>query len=63
MVLADRQVKVRELTEAIDTLTERIHFILHNELHVKKKILRQEWVPRLLTPEQKANLHAKISQL
>jgi transposase len=51
MVLADRRVKVRELAEAVGISTERVHFILHHELHMKKICAR--WVPRLLTPEQK----------
>lgn len=51
MVLADRRVKVRELAEAAGISTERIHYILHQELHMKKICAR--WVPRLLTPEQK----------
>ncbi|EZA55747.1 Histone-lysine N-methyltransferase SETMAR, partial [Ooceraea biroi] len=53
MVLADRRVKVRKLTEAMGISTERVHFILHNELDMKKLCAR--WVPRLLTPEQKRN--------
>jgi histone-lysine N-methyltransferase SETMAR len=51
MVLADRRVKVRELAEAVGISTERVNFILHHELHMKKICAR--WVPRLLTPEQK----------
>lgn len=50
LVLTDRRLKVRELAEATNISSERVHFILHNELHMKKLCAR--WVPRLLTPEQ-----------
>ena len=36
IVLANRRVKVRELAEAESILIDRIHFILHHELHIKK---------------------------
>jgi hypothetical protein len=36
-VLTDRRVKVRELSEAVGISTERVHFILHHELHNMKK--------------------------
>jgi len=51
MVLSDRQIKMREIAEATGISIERIHFILHNELNMKK--LSTRWVPRLLTAEQK----------
>ena len=35
----------------MDISTERVHFILRNELDMKK--LTARWVPRLLTVEQK----------
>ncbi|KAK5645801.1 hypothetical protein RI129_004265 [Pyrocoelia pectoralis] len=50
LVLTDRRLKVCKLAEAIRIATERVHFILHNELHMKKLCAR--WVPRLLNPEQ-----------
>ena len=51
MVLADRRVKVHELAEAVEISTERVHFILHNELRMKK--LCTKWMLCLLISEQK----------
>ncbi|KAK5646393.1 hypothetical protein RI129_004857 [Pyrocoelia pectoralis] len=50
LILTDRRLKVRELVEATSISTERVHFILHYELHIKKLCAR--WVPRLLNAEQ-----------
>ena len=50
MILANRQVKVRELAGTVSASIERVHFTLHHELHIKKLCAR--WVPRLLTPDQ-----------
>jgi len=51
MVLDDRRMKVREITETIDISKERVGYILHEELYIKK--LCSRWVPRLLTADQK----------
>ena len=49
MIMENRQMKVREIAEAVDISTETVHNILHEKLHVKKLCAR--WVPRLLTLE------------
>lgn len=59
MVLDDRRVKVREIGNAIGISNDRVHFILQQELHMKK--LSARWVPHLLTVDQK-RIRMKISQ-
>ena len=51
IVLSDRKVKLRELTEAVGISKERAGYILHDVLEMKK--LSARWVPRLLTIDQK----------
>jgi len=51
MVLHDRQMKVREISETIGISKERVGYILHDELDIKKLCAR--WVQRLLTADQK----------
>ena len=59
MVLDDWQIKVREIAETIGISKERVGYILHEELDMKKLCAR--WVPRLLTADQK-HTHMKISE-
>jgi DNA-binding Xre family transcriptional regulator len=59
MVLNDRRMKVHEIAETIGTSKERVGYILHEELNMKKLCAR--WVPRLLTADQKRT-HMKISE-
>jgi transposase len=59
MILDDRRMEVREIAETIGILKERVRYILHKELDMKKLCVR--WVPRLLTADQKRN-HIKISE-
>jgi hypothetical protein len=51
MVLDDWRMKVREINESIGISKERVGYILHEELDMKKICSR--WVPRLLTADQK----------
>ena len=51
MVLDDRRMKVREIAETIGISKERVGYILHEELDMKRLCAR--WVPRLLTADQK----------
>jgi hypothetical protein len=51
MILDDRRMKVRESAVTIGISKERVGFILHEELDMKKFCAR--WVPRLLTADQK----------
>jgi histone-lysine N-methyltransferase SETMAR len=51
MVLDDWQMKVSEIAEAIGISKERVGYILHEELDMKKLCAR--WVPHLLTADQK----------
>jgi hypothetical protein len=51
MVLDDQQMKVHEMAENIGISKERVGYILHEELHMKKIYAR--WVPCLLTADQK----------
>jgi histone-lysine N-methyltransferase SETMAR len=51
MVLDDRRMKMREIAETIGISKERVGYILHEELDMKKLCAR--WMPRLLTADQK----------
>ena len=51
MILDDRRMLVREIAETIGISKERVGYILHEELDMKKLCAR--WVPRLLTADQK----------
>jgi histone-lysine N-methyltransferase SETMAR len=59
MVLNDRWMKVRKIAETIGISKERVGYILHEELDMKK--LCSGWVPRLLTADQKRT-RMKISE-
>jgi len=59
MVLDDRRIKVREIAETIGISKERVGYILHKELDMKK--LCAGWVPRLVTADQKRTC-MKISE-
>jgi len=59
MVLDDRRMKVREIAETIGISKERVGYILHEELDMKKLCAR--WVPRLLTADKKCTC-MKISE-
>ena len=50
---------MREMAENIGISKERVGYILHEELDMKKIYAR--WVPRLLTADQKRT-HMKISE-
>lgn len=51
IVKKDRKVKVRELADIVKISRERVGFILHEHLGMKKLCAR--WVPRFLSDEQK----------
>ncbi|KAL0860950.1 hypothetical protein ABMA27_009481 [Loxostege sticticalis] len=53
IVLEDRRVKIREIADAMHISNERVFYVLHNILGMKK--LSARWVPRLLTADQKRN--------
>jgi len=59
MVLDDRRMKVREISETIGIPKERVGYIVHEELDMKK--LCAKWVPRLITADQKRTC-MKISE-
>jgi histone-lysine N-methyltransferase SETMAR len=59
MVLDDRRMKVCEIAKTIGISKERVGYILHDELDMKKLCAR--WVPRLLTADQK-HTGMKISE-
>jgi histone-lysine N-methyltransferase SETMAR len=59
MILDDQRMKVREIAETIRILKERVGYILHEELDMKKLCAR--WVSRLLTADQK-RIRTKISE-
>jgi histone-lysine N-methyltransferase SETMAR len=59
MVLDDWWMTVREIAETIGISKERVEYILHEELDMKKLCAR--WVPRLLTADQKCT-RTKISE-
>jgi len=49
MVLDDGRMKVREIAETMGISKERVGYILHEQLDMKKVCAR--WVPRLLTAD------------
>jgi hypothetical protein len=51
MVLDDWRMEVCEIAETIDISKERVEYILHEELYMKKLCAR--WLPHLLMAEQK----------
>ena len=53
MVLDDQQMTVREIAETIGISKERVGYILHEELDMKKLCAR--WVPRLITADKNAH--------
>jgi len=59
MVLDDGRMKVREIAETIGISKDRVGYILHKELGMKKFCAR--WVLRLLTADQKRT-RMKISE-
>jgi len=59
MILDDRRMKVREIAETTGISKERVGYILHEELDMKKLCAR--WVPRLLTADRK-HTRMKISE-
>jgi histone-lysine N-methyltransferase SETMAR len=59
MILDDRRMTVREIAETIGISKERVGYILHEELDMKKLCAR--WLPRLLTAGQKRT-RMKISE-
>ena len=59
MVLDNGRMKVREIAETIGISKERVGYILHEELDMKK--LCAKWVLRLLTADQKRT-RMKISE-
>lgn len=58
-VLNDRRLKVRDLADIANISVDRVHYILHDVLGMKK--LSARWVPRLLTVDQK-RIRMNISQ-
>jgi histone-lysine N-methyltransferase SETMAR len=59
VVLDERRMKMRGIAETIGISKERVGYILHEELDMKK--LCALWVPRLLTADQKRT-RIKISE-
>jgi len=60
IVMEDRRMKVRDITEIVGISVDRVHNILYKELEMKKLCAR--WVPRLLTIDQKC-LHSRNSKI
>ena len=59
MVLDDRKMKVRDIAETVGISKERVGYILHEELDMKKVCTR--WVLCLLTADKECN-RMKISE-
>ena len=51
LVMSDRRLKLREIADAVGVSYGRVHHILHEVLDMRK--LSAQWVPRLLTSDQK----------
>ena len=60
LVLADRRLKVREIAETVGISKDRVGYILHESLGMRK--LSARWVPRLLTPDNKRNRETTSEQ-
>ena len=63
LVLVDRRLKVREITETVETVgisKDSVGYILHEILGMRKLSVR--WVPRLLTPDPKRNRETTSDQ-
>ena len=58
-VLSNRRIKMCDLADIKKISVDRVHNILHEHLHMKK--LSAQWVPRLLTVDQK-RIRFNISQ-
>ena len=54
IVLNDRRLKVREISETVNISVGRVWYILHECLGMRK--LSARWVPRLLTADHKSGL-------
>jgi [histone H3]-lysine36 N-dimethyltransferase SETMAR len=53
LVVTDRRLTVRRIAETLDISRRSVEIILHEKLGISKVCAR--WVPRMLTPEQKAD--------
>jgi hypothetical protein len=60
LVLANRQLKVHEIAETVGISKNRMGHILHEILGMRK--LSTQWVPRLLTPDNKCNRETTSEQ-
>ena len=60
MVLDDRRIKVREIVEVMNMSKERVCYILHQHLDMRK--LSARWVPRLLTLKRMNISNAVLAQ-
>ncbi|XP_070851595.1 protein GVQW3-like [Drosophila suzukii] len=60
LVLADCRLKIREIAETVGMSKDRVGHILHEILGMRK--LSAQWVPRLLTPENKPNCETTSEQ-
>ena len=60
LVLADRRLKVREITATVGTSKDCGSHILHEILGMRKLLAR--WVPRFLTSENKRNRETTLEQ-
>ena len=54
IVLNDRRLKVREISETVKISVGRVRYILHECLSIRK--LSARWVPRFLTADHKSGL-------
>ncbi|XP_044313292.1 uncharacterized protein LOC123037293 [Drosophila rhopaloa] len=60
LVLADCRLKIREIAETVGMSKDRVGHILHKILGMRK--LSAQWVPRLLTPDNKRNRETTSEQ-
>jgi len=60
LVLADRRLKIRKRAETVGMSKDRVGYILHEILGMRK--LSARWVPRLLTPDNKRNRETTSEQ-
>ena len=60
LVLVNRRLKMREITETVDISKHCVGHILHEILGMRK--LSARWVPRLLTPNNKRNRETTSEQ-
>ena len=51
MILSDRRIGIKHISEALNISSERVHHIIHTDLDMKK--ISAKWIPKCLNADQK----------